>query len=290
MTTPSLPADQPTQTLTIELDQGYEDVFSHDLGWEASFAGFQGAWERGDPIGQASPGGDLLLAPEDDTEDLGNECYVTGNSESINGGFLFGTASLESPVFDVATYVNPSLSYEYWYWASDFGGNPSGEMMFIELSNGDTTVILDTIINEFLVPNVWQRSGEIIIQDYLTPTDNMSIIITSSEAGFDDAVESGFDNFVVFESETVATREIDQTLDFVAIPNPSSNQFELLVSQELLDRNVELHITDIRGVVISSMPMTNTTYSIGLEWNKGLYFAQMVSSEEVGPVLKLIKQ
>ena len=114
--------------ITINLTEGYQDLFSLDLGWETTFAGAQGAWERGIPIGQsAGPGAAAFIAPGMDSDDEGDECFVTGNDEDLFNGVLFGQAELISPSFDVSMMGRAVMTYDTWFWVSSFNGYPDSE-------------------------------------------------------------------------------------------------------------------------------------------------------------------
>ncbi len=278
------------QSLTIELFAGITDVFSLDLGWTTSLQGFSGEWERGNPIAVTSPDGQILLAPEDDSDDLGSQCFVTANTADFNAGFVFGTTILESPSFDLTSYERPALSYEHWYWASDFQGNPTTEEMVVVLDNGITSVVIDTIRNEFPSPNQWFDSGEILVSDHLEATTDMRIRFITSESGFDDAVEAGIDNFRVFESESTATLQLDESLAAQVLPNPSQDIFEILLDEALISDQLSWQLRDAQGQLIQESVVSEAMITFGEELPAGLYFFQLLSDEAHGPVQKLIKQ
>lgn len=251
--------------------------------------GFQGAWERGDPIGQ-SPGGYAIIAPEDDSDDIGIEAYVTSNATDFFEGFLFGTATLTSPEFDLSNYDNPIITYQTHFWASDFGGNISDEEMIISLNNGTEEVVVDTINMENHEPFVWNKRPAIVVADYLSPSSTMTFKVVASQPGGNVAFDAGFDDFLVADSMTVSTIEIDENIAFNVYPNPSEDRFVIDFDPQN-GQQYYMNIYDVVGKIVSRIKYQgDKNVILGEDLNPGIYFIQLEMENRVSKPVKLIKQ
>ncbi|NNE25283.1 MAG: choice-of-anchor B family protein, partial [Saprospiraceae bacterium] len=234
---------QTEQSVELQLEAGIEDNFALDLGWETELLGVQGGWERADPIGQA-PAPNILLAPEDDSDDPGLQAYVTGNANSFNDGFLFGTATLQSPEFDPSGMEDATLSYKTWFWASDFQGNPGAENMIITITNGLDSVNIDTIGMENHIPFEWNQRAEIVLSDVIDVTSNMRIIAQVVQEGFGTAVEAGFDDFKVFAGSPSSISSLEKSVDFKIYPNPTLDLFNIELSKGQENGYIQIFSSD----------------------------------------------
>lgn len=277
-----------TTELIIELEKGYEDIFSLDLGWTSEFAGAQGAWERGDPIGQ-SPAPGVLIAPEDDSDDFGAEAYVTGNATDFFNSLLFGNATLISPGFDCTEMNVPTISYQSWIWASDFNGDLSGEEMFVMISNGIDTVTVDTVSVDLNNPFMWIQSEEIKIADYIEVTSEMKLMINLREQGFSSAVEGGFDDVKIYDSETVSITDIHEIISLNAFPNPSADYFSVNLPKSFQSRsNVKIFSTN--GQLVESHAISNeSNFKFGSRLLRGMYFVQIIGEDNTKAIFVIRK-
>ena len=144
----NMPIDGNTSPLVITLVKGYYDDFALDFGWTHTNATHD--WQRGEPVGTTSGG--FQSNPEYDiTGDCIDQCYVTDNG----GGAAYdhdvdpsdGTVVLTSPVFDLTGYIDPQLSYYHWFFDGALNGNQPNDQMTVKLTNGITTVTLETLLN-----------------------------------------------------------------------------------------------------------------------------------------------
>lgn len=193
----------PASPLTIDIDKGYYDDFVLDFNWNTSSTASTGDWERDVPNGTDFNGDDC--APGNDVvNDYGGEAFVTGNggggagNDDIDGG----TVTLTSPVFDLSTYNEPYISYYRWFYNDGGSGTPDDNLT-VTISNGINTVQIEQL--DFNTPNsnLWNFNN-IRVRDFVTPTANMTFILSSSDgvtSSVGHLVEAGLDVFAVVDSQ-----------------------------------------------------------------------------------------
>lgn len=186
-----------TGNMNFYLDRGYYDDFLFDLGWHVSGDATTGMWERGNPVGTefqgnpSNPGSDVPT-------DFGESCYVTGNGGGQAGhdDVDDGTTLLSSPVFNLADYYDPYVSYYTWFF-NEGGNPPPNDALVIWLSNGQDTVVIETIDNS---TSSWVKSTIRVI-DFIDKTTTMQISFETSDLpGSGHIVEAGVDVFQVMDS------------------------------------------------------------------------------------------
>lgn len=284
--------------LTIELNQGYEDVFDLDLGWTVVDNTFQGPWERGLPIGVPTPFSDqILLAPRDDSSDKGNGAFVTGNTGSLMGGVLIGgQTTLTSPVFDIENMNNPTISYDTWFWSLTQQGLPGQSQFVISVDNGMESVDVDTItafdlnsVFQGIETAEWRSSEEIMLKDHIEVTSTMTVTARVEAIGNNTAVEAGFDNFKVQEGTIISTNEaIFGDLD--VYPNPSSNEFEVIIPEGYRQTKIELEIFNIKGERVFLQDYNQiSNIRFGNNLSAGVYTARLKSNKDLLANVKFVK-
>lgn len=277
---------------TLLLTRGYQDDFAVDLGWttESGENTRSGFWVREEPTGTVLNG--ILANPEIDvTEDIGDLAYVTGNgggsagTDDIDGGFV----RLFSPVFDLSDYVDPELSFSYWFMAG--GGNtaPNDELT-IDLTNGTDTVRLVQV--DTTLADGWTRfSGR--LDTLIETTATMQLIVTSFDDNPGHVVEAGFDAFLVTGEIINATEE--EVLPQVSIsisPNPSTDEFQVRYDLEDIGRQLTFQLFDIQGRLLKryTAPVGHGTVVLGRGLPKGSYILRVLVDGRPIRAEKLIKQ
>ena len=104
----------------------YQDRFLTDQGWMVDNMAVTGDWERGTPVGSDFQG---QLNPDGDSPfDVGDKCYGTG----LEGNTPFDNDvdgvynTLWSPEFFLHSEIlGLTLSFDYWFRASDINGTPN---------------------------------------------------------------------------------------------------------------------------------------------------------------------
>ncbi|MFT4667910.1 MAG: hypothetical protein ACI9XB_004885, partial [Gammaproteobacteria bacterium] len=280
--------------LTIELQEGYEDVFCFDLGWTVSGDADTGPWERGLPI--AVSGGGADITPGIDSDDLGPDCYVTGIIDDLYDGVLINgdTTTLTSPIFDLSDYQEPMLTYNYWFLNFNINSQTFGpDRLIVKLTNGTDTV---TIFEHSNAPNFnfgWFQSDIFNIAEYIEPSDNMTFSITASASVGQIITEAGLDHFLIWDDNSVAVdNPVDENYQMSIYPNPSASDFNMNYSLTDQAHSADLVIYNTLGQMVKTMPLDQNGVSInfGGELPKGFYFAQIQQNNGGSPVIKIIKE
>lgn len=186
----------------IDLAVGYYDDFLFDFGWTQSATASTGIWTRAVP-NATSFNGNFSNPNMDDSDDFGNLCYVTGNSNSNNAGaddIDDGIVALQSPIFDLSGYSNPEISFATWFLNGGGSSTPDDEMT-ITLSNGISSVTLANINENNTIESTWVNTS-FVVSDFISPTTDMQLVITVGDEGNPHLAEGGFDHFVVSDLGT----------------------------------------------------------------------------------------
>lgn len=201
----------------VELLPGYKDDFIFDLGWQVTSNAEGGRWERGEPRG-TDAGGLQSNTEFDLPNDLGDECYVTGNGggsvgfDDVDNGFT----RLTSPSMDLTSYTNPELSFHYWFFNA-FGNNAPNDQLEVKVDNGITQV---TIVAFDGNEDGWSSRIVYNLADFITMTNNVKIIFETSDLqGSGNVVEAAVDGFLV--------RDATEPRNFVNTATAGCNPFEV---------------------------------------------------------------
>lgn len=236
-----LSVKQSNTNVDVYLNKGIYDDFALDYGWTSennSSAG--GAWEIADPEGH-NLFGFATLPSNDIDDDLGNTCYVTGDSEAFD--FVSGgNNTLYSPVFDCSTMEKPHISF-YSYFIN-FGYNGSGnKTVDFMLTNGNDTTLLDFDDSDNADLN-W-KFHNIAIQDDFELTENMQFFVVANGPSGQELLESGLDVFQVVDSAAVsssgAVTLADDDMPNVTY-NTENNSFDVGANDEVTCENAVYYV------------------------------------------------
>ena len=195
-----------SSSITITLEEGYYDDFTFDFGWTISGGitpSDPGRWERGYPEGTSDQG--LNYNPDGDVNsDCMEFAYVTG----LDAGGQVGSNDVDdfntvltSPIFDLSSNQSYYLSYYSWFsnggggWG---GGSSPNDSLRVSITNGNTTVILETMTESSPDMGQWNfRTFE--LSQYLSLTGYMQVIVETADwdALGGHWVEGGFDKFEI---------------------------------------------------------------------------------------------
>lgn len=286
--------------LTIVLEAGIEDVFSVDLGWTVGGSANQGQFERGTPVEVSVPGpsGSIVLQPDMDySEDIGNHCYITGNSSNLEGGILIGgSASLTSPIFDASDMNTPILTYYTWFLNATLASQglaPGNDNIVVSVSNGTTSVVVEEITTGSLLNGLSWIKHEINLADTIELTSTMSVTFNIPDDDFDDVSEALIDYFQVTDANPTSstTSIVEDAFQLAAYPNPTHGEFILDYTIENGQSNAELAVYNVLGQKIETIQIQQATgkLELGANWTKGIYFVQIQQGNQLSSSLKVMK-
>ncbi len=187
-----------TQPLIVSLRDGYQDDFIFDLGWTETHTASSGWWVRDKPIG-TEYNGDACNPYFDVSFDLGDKCYITGNSggEAGDDDVDNGAVTLFSPKMDLSNYSNPVLNYSAWFYNDGGDGNPNDALQ-VRISNGAETVVLETITQS---SGSWREPAEFNLAEFIELTDDMQVIFETNDLpNSGHLVEAAIDAFRVSDA------------------------------------------------------------------------------------------
>ncbi len=277
------------QTFNFVLPKGYRDDFVFDYGWEKSGTSENGDWEIAEPIG-INPGGGFLLVPETDlSADIGNTCYVTGNSAVIGENDVEGgTQILRSPVMDLTSYNQPELKGFLFFTSITFT-QLSLDSIRIYVENGTEEALLydlpGTTFN-------WRPLNK-NIKSVIPITNTMRIRIECFDDPIytdQDSYEASFDYFRITDAAPSATNDPLSAAQLMVHPNPFKGQAVVAYEAPAGD-TYRLQITDMLGRIVETVDLQGNSgmEAVGQALHPGIYFARLEQSGRVGKTVKLVK-
>jgi len=279
--------------LNLELEDGYEDDFILDLGWQTENQAVSGAWERAIPIGTLFENG--FSNPGTDAEgDIGSFCYLTGNGAGSAGAFDVdnGTVELRSPPMDLSTYEDPILEFQAWFFNAGGSGIPD-DTLWVEATNGQQTALLLTITEP---GSNWRSFQDIHLADFLPLTEEMRIQSRTADlATSGHIVEAGVDVFRVSDGVEVTSTNPGEPelLTFQAAPNPFRQQLWVRYNAPGLNEDgLHLRLISSLGQVVKIVPLADVQGNVPLavaELPTGWYVLGLYQRERPLSQVKIIK-
>jgi len=303
VTVNSVELTEGTDALSIILVEGYSDSFDVDLGWALDSEAEEGNWERG-ITSVSMVDGEIFNAATGSSLEESDPCFSTGldgyedaNINDVDNG----TATLISPVFDLSDYENPHINYSRWF--SNGGGTTSpDDKLIISLSNGDETVELEEVSATTEPVKAW-NAVNLRVEDYITPTANMTIQASVADGTFDHIVEAAFDAFSVVDSMSIE-EPMDTTIiginDLVigtelnVSPNPFTDFVLVEISNHTelaaVNKDLELNIYDLAGKLIKSINANANILKIDTnELVAGTYILELKNAISTIKTVKIVK-
>ncbi|MBT8229397.1 MAG: choice-of-anchor B family protein [Bacteroidia bacterium] len=256
-------------TLVIELYEGYEDDFVFDYGWTVSGDATKGVWERGIPIGTVGPEGNLYANPNRDLEeDLGSQCFQTGNGGGTAGedDVDDGITILTSPEILYTGPYSPTLEYSVWFYTASSGG-PTNDTLFVKITNGIQTYIIDQYFENTFN---WTEPIQIRLEDYPLNYDQPFRVIfeVSDQADSGNLVEAAIDGFEVIPVSLAAEEEEFINSEIRIYPNPIRSRFTVEWENQSFD---QLSITDMLGRRVHTQAVQGESANIEISIAPGSY-------------------
>ncbi len=278
-------------SLTIMLQEGYQDDFLFDLDWTVSQVGAtSGFWERGEPVGTffngaaSNPGAD---APND----LGKECYVTGNGgggagdDDVDNGIV----TLTSPLMDLSDYSDPVLTGLFWFFNDGGAGTPDDDFS-IRVDNGlDEAEIFYTAQSQ----SQWRSLGEIHLADFIALTDKVQLIIRTSDLQpTGHLVEAAIDQILIEERGISSVDETAAAQLIQASPNPFRETAVISYQLEAVSGSKALLLYNALGQEIKRFELLDNQgqITLGSDLPNGVYWAKLTSGGQLLQSLRVVKQ
>ncbi len=274
------------QQVTLQLSKGYQDDFVFDYGWAASGTSLTGKWVRGVPIG-VDVG--VLLSPDADVpDDLGDQCFVTGNANGNpdEDDVESGTSILLSPAIDLSGYLNPRISAQFWCASFNILQQSVDSIKFY-ISNGtEEKLVLAAKGNfpawiplSFDVTDFVSLSAGVRLRILCFDNPNLPNI---------DIYEAAFDNFLVTD-QALSSHAPTDLVQCTVQPNPFYNS--TLVRYRGVESNSMLLVYDTFGSLVETKQLTapEGQVEVGTGLMKGVYFMRLEQENGVSKTIKLLK-
>lgn len=281
----------PGNSLSTVLLQGYYDDFTFDFGWTVNGTS-QNAWERADPIGTYDNSSNELNPENDVTSDCGSFCFVTDNG---TGPFNThdvdnGNTILNSPIFDATIYIDPSINY-YRRFIDVLGFSQPNDTMVIRLSNGITSVIVETI-NPIDGQNGDWVAFSYPIASLITPTANMQLSIEVADYNPGNIVEGAFDQFEITGQLINKINQIsEKNATLNVYPNPFNNEVIIHYKLDSYNTSSVISVKDILGKTIFTEKLIQLSgqLKMGKNLSPGIYLIVLENGQST-TFKKVIKE
>lgn len=279
--------------ILFSLNQGYDDDFATNNGWSVLSTATTGAWVRSVPSGTSY--GAIPANPYSDvTNDCSNQCFVTGNAGTLpnDDDVDNGYTQVTSPQFSLSAFADPYVNYARWFFIPQNVPFGNTDTLFIRLSNGTTTAVLETVTQSTPLSSTWVNKG-FRVSDFLTPSSTMSFIAYVSDKTLTgNILEAGLDQFEVSEGPLpAAISEINSANGLSVYPNPFTGQFNLHVNFSIQSEGLNVRLMDLQGRVVYTQ--TVFTNDVGLTPNQpianGIYMLQVTDQNGYNRTIKLVK-
>lgn len=277
-----------TQTPNVQLFAGYMDPFALDLGWEVTGGANTGMWERAEPAGIFAAAYGQVVPDEDVANDIGNQCYVTGNGGAGPGANDVdnGNTIVTSPVMDLSGYSDPILRYSYWF--VNVGGNTApDDALTVQIEANGQWYTVNTHTG---TTTDWSTPQHIRISDVVTPTSNMRIRFETSDFNTSGhVVEAAIDDVQVYDSVAVNTTQLP-AFNWSIAPNPSATDFLLATPGTDWPADAQVTVFNALGQAIETHLLTATTLRLGASWIPGVYVIRLSANGETLDLRRVVKQ
>ncbi len=236
-------------TLTLELQKGWYDSFSFNLGWTRELSGnTKGNWVRGIPSPTNFLSSDLLNPGNDMAGDNDLRCYYTGSTgmfDMVNGT----SVTLKSPGFVIWNMNEPWLSAGVWFSNINSQLDDGNDSLTISLVSENDTVRLESYNAQTITMHQWNTVG-FDLSSWKNQTDTFHVWFTAiADVDSSELMEAAVDIFSVADSGSRGYSEVVTKPNFVSLfPQPVRSYTELRLA-ESSEYEVEIRVIDLLGKV-----------------------------------------
>jgi len=165
--------------------------------------------------------------------------------------------------------------------------------MKVKLTNGTTTVTLETIVYNTTANGTWRHRTFANISSLLPLTTTMKMIVEIADYTPGHVVEGGLDKFQVLGA--LATG-INESISAVGQLNAEGNPFRgsTSINYNLADENKiqnSIVVSDILGNIVEkhSLSTNSGKISVGGNLSAGVYFVSLMNENGINRSLKIVK-
>jgi choice-of-anchor B domain-containing protein len=238
--------------IDFNLEAGIYDGFDFDFGWN-SLAGtwLGGSWERGQPEA-FDPGYGVNVTPGADADDVGSQCFVTGN-DNANDFVHAGSATMRSPPFDPRSLDRPTLRFSAWMFNANILGANSTDLLIVRITEGSNVIVLDTIRPGTPPLEPQWREFEYELEDFTALGPDMRVFFIAQADGtagdpasITDVLEAGIDHFRIekFDQPSGIVEPVVQAATLFPNPNKGAATIRL---KGVEDGHAELSVYGLTG-------------------------------------------
>jgi choice-of-anchor B domain-containing protein len=278
-------------TKVYKLKKGYRDDFVSALKheWKNTATASIGNWVLSEPISTQYQG-QLATPDEDNTKDVGTECYLTGNeagSPAVSD-VDNGDVTLTSPNMDLSTYTAPALSFDYWFYNGGGAGTAVNDSLYLSINDGKKTTKI--LVAKGTSANKWNIFYKTFKELGIIPTATMTVSFIAVDGDPGHIVKAAIDKFEVVQGASVNVADINENIKVLASPNPFGNMLSVDYQLDGVEKSF-LIVTDIAGKIVEKQTLTaqKATVLVGEKLNTGLYFVQIQQGSKNSTPLKVVK-
>ncbi|MGB1204010.1 MAG: choice-of-anchor B family protein [Chitinophagales bacterium] len=281
----------------VELERGYYDDFYSDLGWKINNEpdSLTVGFVREKPY-STRVNNELCNPASDVADDIGNLCYVTGNTDENTGYDEFdldgGKSILQSPSIDLSNYSNPKIEFSWWFCA--IGESESSDNLKVYIDNGLSKALVFSVQADEVSAGVWQDFS-LNPTDFLPTSNDMFVSFEANNTSDNVVFEVAIDAFQIKNEEELGTPFIDEpAFSLQASPNPFSEETMIIMSyvtSDFLEEKLMCNIFDVNGRVVGrrSLIEGRNLAFIGKDLPIGIYMIQVGNNNIGYRYLKVIK-
>jgi hypothetical protein len=134
-----------------------------------------------------------------------------------------GRTTLESPLFDLTGYTNPTFEYYRWY-TNDQGATPGTDFWQVLISEDGTNYI--NVENTRTADHSW-RNNIFRVKDYFPTATQLSIRFIAEDANAGSLIEALMDDLSLYDEQLTGINEMHQITLANAYPNPATDQLNV---------------------------------------------------------------